>query len=103
MIIPYGALPGFNKDAEAREVAAHYDVSWIAVRKVDGRRASMRVALARHALFWKLHTEHGCSVRRISQLLNCSRRMVHEGITLHKKRIEEFQATSGLKPIGVKP
>lgn len=99
MLVPYGALPGFNLAAEIREVAAHYNAPPRKVRHGDGR-AGESVSLARHALFWKLRKQRGLTEIRIAQLLHCSRSAVREGVALHEKRIAEFQTTSGLKAGG---
>lgn len=97
--VPFSALPGFNLQAELREVAAHYEVNWRALRaSFDGRRTFERMAHARHALFFKLVRERGLSPARVAQLLgNVTRAAVLEGVKLHEKRIAEFRATCGLK------
>lgn len=96
VIPPFGALPGFNVQAVMREVAAHYGVDWHALRK-DGRSSEL-IALARHALFWKLATQHKLSPNKIAGLIGkVSGRQVRDGVELHQKRIEQFRTAHQIK------
>lgn len=95
MIVPFGALPGFSLAADIREVASYYGVEVRALGKADGR-TSHRLALARHALMWKLLTQRGLTPKQVALHLSTSRSRVQEGAKLHQKRIDEFRSTSGV-------
>lgn len=96
MMVPFGAIDGFSLSGEIREVAAHYGVDHRALRRSDGRQGEV-IALARHALFWKLTTQRKLSPARVARLLSCSKSAVRGGVAEHVKRIEEFRITTGLR------
>mgnify|MGYP001809613901 CR=1 FL=1 len=101
MLVPLGALTGFSLAAEVRLVAAYYGVRARSLRTVRGP-VSERMALARHALSWRLVHVHGFSARRAAQMLGVPPQTVHYGATTHQARIAEFQATAGgMAPLAV--
>ena len=95
-LVPYGAFPGFVLNAECRAIAAHYGVSWRALRAPRGRVNEMLKA-SRDALFWKLSNERKFSAQRIARLLGESARNVRRGVQRHEARVVEARQTMGIK------